>query len=265
MNSSLRIVAVVLGIVVVLLVAAVGIFVWVKFAGLKTELAHNLGKALNAKVEVNSLDLNIWNQEIHAAGISLENERIGASWEKGTIAQAVVHFHFSEVFSPPPHAVERRGFPMERRPAACRPGGRDRGYARLPFLPVRVIVGRLLPRRRQSVTSLTATEGDVTYELALDRKMELRGVSFESSDNGAGLLDDRSPRHHLSPRDRSRPAPTRSPHPGRQGPDHFFQPANAVRHRNPRRGRHHRPRRQARHPSRPEIDQCIARCKCWSA
>jgi hypothetical protein len=180
-RSSLRIVAIVLAIIL-LLVAAIGGFIWIKFAGLKTELAQNLGKALGAKVDVNSLDLSIWKQEIRAAGISLENERIGAPWEKGEIAQAVVHFHFSDLFaSTMPLSVEVSSWSVSLRPV---PAGITDDSSSTPDTTAS---SGTSSHSAVKVTSLTATDGEVTYQLALDRKIELHGVSFESSDNGAGL------------------------------------------------------------------------------
>src|ERR1700690_2773711 len=98
MNRSIR---VVLGILLglVLIAGAAGTFVWWKIAGLKEVLVGDLEKALGAQVQVTSIDLDLWKGELHAAGISLVNQRPSAPWDKGDIAQATVRFHLGDVFA----------------------------------------------------------------------------------------------------------------------------------------------------------------------
>src|SRR5476649_1101134 len=98
MNRSLRVILGILAVVV--LVAGTGAaFVWWKMAGLKVELVSDLEKALGAQVQVASIDLDVWKGELHAAGISLINERPSSPWGKGDISQATVRFHLRDVFA----------------------------------------------------------------------------------------------------------------------------------------------------------------------
>src|SRR5271156_5980132 len=97
-RSSVR---VVLGILAVLLLiaGAGGAFIWWKISGLKEALVGDLEKALGSQVQVTSIDLDVWKGELHAAGVSLVNERPAAPWDKGDISQATVRFHLSDVFA----------------------------------------------------------------------------------------------------------------------------------------------------------------------
>src|SRR5471030_214201 len=86
--------------VFVLIAGAGGVLIWWKIAGLKEALVSDLEKDLGARVQVASMDFDVWKGELHAAGISLSNERASAPWDKGDISQATVRFHLSDVFVP---------------------------------------------------------------------------------------------------------------------------------------------------------------------
>src|SRR5258707_169894 len=86
--------------VAVLAAGAAGAFVWWKISGRKEPLVRDLGNALGAQVQVASLDFDLGKGELHAAGVSLINNRPGAPWEKGDISQVTVRFHLLDVFAP---------------------------------------------------------------------------------------------------------------------------------------------------------------------
>jgi hypothetical protein len=105
---------------IVLIAGAGGAFIWWKISGLKAELLGDVGKALGAQVQVASIDFDLWKGELHAAGITLTNERASAPWDKGDISQAsprgtLFSIRHSarrkrrRVITPPDHQVHRSG------------------------------------------------------------------------------------------------------------------------------------------------------------
>jgi len=178
-RSALR---VVLGILaaLVLLAGAGGALIWWKIAGLKEVLVGDLEKALGAQVQVTSIDLDIWKGELHAAGISLVNERPSAPWDKGDIAQATVRFHLGDVFaSTLPVTVEVSSWNVALhsplRTAETPPGD----------VPAESIPAPA--KGRVQVTQISAQEGSVEIDFSDDRKIAIHGVSFEAANNGAGV------------------------------------------------------------------------------
>jgi hypothetical protein len=179
-RSSVR---VVLGILVVfvLIAGAGGALIWWKLASLKETLVSDLGKALGAKVEVASIDIDIWKGELHAAGISLVNERPSAPWAKGDISQATVRFHLNDLFaSTLPISLEVSSWnvvlhsPLRtaETPASDTPSAEPASAS---------------SKGRLHVTEISAQGGTTEFDFSDDRKVMIHGVAFEATNNGAGV------------------------------------------------------------------------------
>ncbi len=180
-RSTLRVILGIL-VAVILAVAALGAFCWWKMGKLKEELVHGLENAIGAHVEVASLDFDLWKGELHAAGISLTNDRPSAPWEKGSISQATVRFHLTDVLSPTlPLSVDVSSWTVVLTPSAT-PGT-------APTTTASTEPGATSPsgKGRIQVTGLTAHDGSVEIDLANSRQIMLQGVAFQASDNGAGI------------------------------------------------------------------------------
>lgn len=165
-----------LGILVaVLLVAgAGGVVVWLKIAGLKDVLVRDLGTTLGATVAISSLDLDWYNGEIHAAGISLVNQRPDAPWEKGEISQATARFHLLDLFaSTLPLTLEVSSWKVVLHPSASGSSAASPEPAPAP--------GAI------RVTHLSAQTGEVEIHFSDTQQVALHGVAFEASDNGANV------------------------------------------------------------------------------
>lgn len=178
-RSSVRVVLGIL-VVLVLIAGAGGAFIWWKMAGLKEELVSDLEKALGAQVQVASIDFDVWKGELHAAGISLVNQRTSAPWEKGDISQATVRFHLGDVFaSNLPVSVEVSSwnvvFHSPLRTAETPPSADPADSTSAPA------------KSRIQVTQLSAQEGTVEFDFSDDRKVILHGVAFAAANNGAGI------------------------------------------------------------------------------
>jgi hypothetical protein len=181
MSRSVRIV---LGIVVglVLVLGIGGAFVWWKITGLKEQLVKDLQNAIGAQVQIASIDLDLWKGELHAAGISLTNQRASAPWDTGNISQATVRFHLSDVFAPTmPVSVEVTSWNVVLHKPDT---GSDTANS---AAPADVTPPPPPGKGRVQVTELTAQDGSVEIDLAADRKIMIRGVSFQSGDNGGGV------------------------------------------------------------------------------
>jgi len=168
-------------VVFVLIMGAGGAFIWWKIAGLKETLVNDLEKALGARVQVASMDLNVWKGELHAAGISLANERAFAPWDKGEISQATVRFHLSDLLaSSLPVSVEVSSWNVVLHSYA---GASEVPSAAAPPESVPV------PEKKAhiQVTQISAQEGLVEIDFSDNRKILIHGVSFESATNGAGV------------------------------------------------------------------------------
>jgi len=178
-RSALR---VVLGFLVVLVLIAGGggAFIWWKIAGLKERLVVDLGKALGARVEIASIDLDIWKGELHAVGISLANERPSAPWGKGDISQATVRFHLGDVFaSTLPVSVEVSSWNVVLH-SPLRTAETPSSEAPAESSPAP-------SRGRIQVTQLSAVGGSVEIDFSDDRKAVIHDVAFTANDNGAGV------------------------------------------------------------------------------
>jgi hypothetical protein len=166
---------------IVLIAGAGGAFIWWKISGLKAELLGDVGKALGAQVQVASIDFDLWKGELHAAGITLTNERASAPWDKGDISQATLHFHLADAFaSSIPVSVEVSAWNVvlhsPLRTAETPPSDNPAGSSGSSFRPSRI-----------QVTRLSAQEGSVEMDFSDDRKVVLHGVGFNASSNGAGV------------------------------------------------------------------------------
>jgi hypothetical protein len=184
-RSFIRLAAVIFAVLVLAVVSGGG-FLWRKISGLKEELVVQLGKAIGARVEISSLDLDLWNGELHAAGITLTNDRPSAPWDKGDISQATVRFRPLDVFaSTLPVSVEVSSWSVifhsyakggaETSSSAMLDGATEPGQASSSA------------GGRVQVTKLLAQEGSVEIDLSGDRKVQIHGVSFDAENNGAGV------------------------------------------------------------------------------
>jgi hypothetical protein len=174
-----RLLPVVLGLVLFIVVLAAGLagLAWWKLNSLKDHLREGLSRSLGAEVQVDSLDIDPWKSEIHAAGITLTNQRSSSPWETGAIAQATVRYHFSDLFSTPvPISVEITSWNVvlhsPLRTAENPPGATPDDDAGAPGKAHRV-----------QVTHLTAHEGTVEFDFSDDRKVTVNGVNFESTED----------------------------------------------------------------------------------
>lgn len=181
--------------VFVLLAGGAGVFIWLKITALKNTIANDLGAAIGANVEVASLDFDMWHGEIHAAGITLENKRPGAPWEKGSISQVMARFHPLDIFSPqiklnidvsswtlvlcPSPAAGTASSPDNSGTSNTMPGADTSNAASGTASPD--------SPRRLEVTDLTAHAGEVTIELPGNRQLLAHGVAFDASNNSAGV------------------------------------------------------------------------------
>jgi hypothetical protein len=172
------------GILVLLLVlAGVGsALVWLKLASLKKQLAQNLGNALQAQVEVASINFDLWHGEIRAAGITLTNQRPDAPWDQGEISQAVVHFHLHDLLAPTlPLTLQVSSWKLVLHPNRASTGAAaavsESGTA--PAAPAAAPANG-----RVRVTGLSAQEGEVEIDLANGRQILLHGVSFDAAETG---------------------------------------------------------------------------------
>jgi hypothetical protein len=166
--------------VLILLGGAAGAFIWWKIAGLKQTLLGDLETALGASVQVTSMDIDVWNGELHAAGITLVNQQPAAPWDKGDISQVTIRFHPSDVFSATlPITVEVASWNVvlhsPLRTAETPPTDAPADSAPAPS-----------PGRIQ-VTEISAHEGSTEIDFADDRRVLIHGVSFDASNNGAGV------------------------------------------------------------------------------
>ena len=165
----------------VLLVAAIGLFAWIKLASLKSELVAGLGRSLGAEVQVTSLSLDLWKQELRAAGITLTNKRPSAPWDNGEISQAVVHFQWRDLLAPAvPVAIEVDSWKLSLRSDRESEAEADDTASENKNAPPS-------GKSKIQVTQLTAAHGEVQFDLAADRHVFLHGVSFEATDNGGGV------------------------------------------------------------------------------
>jgi hypothetical protein len=180
-RSSVRVIVGIL-LVLFLLAGSGGAFIWWKIAGLKELLVSDLEKVLGAQVQVTSIDLDVWKGELHAAGISLVNQRPSAPWDKADIAQATVRFHLSDVFaSNLPVNVEVSSWNVVLHPPA---GAAETSPTTAPLESESTPAPS---KSRIQVTQISAQDGSVEIDSSDDRKIVIHGVAFESANNGADV------------------------------------------------------------------------------
>ncbi len=164
--------------VVVLLLAGLVGLAWWKVSGLKERLREGLSKSLGADVQVDSLAIDPWKSELHAAGIKLTNQRSSAPWERGEIAQATVHYHFADLLSTPmPITVEITSWNVVLHSPL-------RTAETPPDNSVDDASSETAKRHRIEVTQITAHEGTVEMDFSDDRKVTIRGINFDSTQEG---------------------------------------------------------------------------------
>jgi hypothetical protein len=184
MSRSVR---VILGVVLVLVLLAGGAggLIWWKLSSLKTRLVAGLGKSLGAEVQVESITIDPWKSELHAAGIRLVNQRAAAPWDKGAIAQATVRYHLADVFaSTMPVTVEISSWNVvlhsPLRTAETPPDSPATGDAapsdNAPPKPGWIHVNHLV-----------AQDGSVEVQFSDDRKVSFEGVTFDSTNDGGDV------------------------------------------------------------------------------
>ena len=180
MSRPVRVVLVILG-VLVLLAAAAGLFVWIKIAGLKDRLVTELGKSLDAQVQISSVAFDPWKGEMRVAGISLISQKPSAPWDKAQLSQAVLHFHLADAFSSHiPVTIEASGWNIVFH---SRTGTAEASYtAALPeSIPAEP------PSRKVDVTKIVALDGSAEIDFSPDRKVFFHDVRFNAESNGAGV------------------------------------------------------------------------------
>jgi len=166
--------------ILILIVGGGGALLWWKIARLKEVLVSDLEKSLGAQVQVASIELDPWKGELHAAGISLANERPSAPWSKGDIAQATVRFHWSDLFAASlPISVEVSAWNVALHSPLR--------TAETPSSDLPAESGPAPSKGRVQVTQISATEGTVEMDFSDDRKVVIHGVAFTADDNGAGV------------------------------------------------------------------------------
>ena len=164
------------------LVAAAGSVIWYQAITLKARVAESIGRALGARVEVTSLDIDLWKGELHAAGITLTNERPDAPWDQGEIGQAVAHFHLRDLLSPVvPLRIEVSLWHLALRPAPA--GARGTSTPDEPP-PADATPGA---KRGVEVIELSGTQGEAEIETAPGEKTLFHDVSFDSTSNGGSV------------------------------------------------------------------------------
>lgn len=185
-RTAVRVIAGIL-VAFVLFAGAAGLFVWWKIAGLKDQLVHDLGKAIGAQVQIAAVDLDLWKGELHAAGISLKNDRVSAPWTKGDISQVTARFHLQDVFAATlPLEVEVSSWSLTLHSDTSAPP--DSSAPSLgAHLPEASEPTSPPARHRLQVTHLSAHEGSVEIDLADNKTVVLHGVAFEASDNGTAV------------------------------------------------------------------------------
>jgi len=180
-RSAIRILLIILA-VLILCAAGLGGLFWWKMGKLKEELVTGLENATGARVQVASLDLDLWRGELHAAGITLINDRPSAPWQKGAISQATVRFNLADILSPTlPLSVDVSSWNLVLTPntkstpatAAIAPAatGTPTSASNQP---------------RIQVTQLSAHEGSVEIDLSGGRQINLQGVAFQANESSAG-------------------------------------------------------------------------------
>jgi hypothetical protein len=178
-RSSVRVLLGVVGILV-LIAAATGAFVWWKISGLKERLVSEIGRALNARVQIASIELDPWKGELHVAGISLTNQKASAPWDKADISQATLRFDPHDVFATTlPITVDVSGWNIVFH---SRAGTSEASFT--GALPESIPSDS--PNRVQ-VTKITAEQGTAEIDFSTDRKVFFHEVSFQADDNGAGV------------------------------------------------------------------------------
>lgn len=167
-------------VVVLVVVGGAGGFIWWKLSHLKQTLIANIENSLDAKVDVASIDFDVFKGELHAAGITLSNQNPAAPWDKGDISQVTVHFKLSDVLNPTlPISVEVSDWHIALhsplRTAETPPAETGASSASAPA------------RERIQVTHIAAQSGTAELDFADDRKVIIHGISFDATNGGADV------------------------------------------------------------------------------
>ncbi len=143
-------------------------------------IAEGLSKSLGADVQVASLDIDPFKSELHAAGITLTNQRSSSPWEKGDIAQATVRYHFADLLtSPLKVSVEITTWNVQLhsplRTAETPPNSSALGAPD---------AAGTAEKHRIEVTQITAHEGTVEMDFSDNRKVTVNGSTSTRARTG---------------------------------------------------------------------------------
>jgi hypothetical protein len=173
-------------VVPLVILLAIGGFVAFKIIGLKERLVGQFEAALHATAQIGSLSLDLGQGELLATNIALQNVRPDSPWDNAAIDQAAVHFRFADLFAPTlPLQVEITGWKASlHSPGAVTAGAESvpGGGAMSPAAG-----GTTADQSGASwarVNHITATNGEVTIQLASNQSIALHGVSFHADTPG---------------------------------------------------------------------------------
>ena len=165
-------------VVVLVVVGGAGGFIWWKLSTLKQTLIANIGKSLDATVQVASIDFDVFKGELHAAGITLVNQNPAAPWDKGDISQVTVHFKLSDVLNPAlPISVEVSDWHIALHSPLR--------TAETPPAETGASSTNSAAKGHIQVTHIAAQNGTAELDFADDRKVVIKGISFDAANNGA--------------------------------------------------------------------------------
>ncbi len=170
------------GIFVIVLLLGVGgaAFIWFKIVGLKERVESGLEKALGAKVEIASLNIDAWNERIEASGVSLANQRPDAPWDKGEIGRAVATFKWRDLFgSTIPLHVEVSSWKLALHSSSS-------GWVSSTPQRSTISANSTTSQNAIQVTQISAHDGEAEIDLGGDRKVLIHQISFEANDDGTG-------------------------------------------------------------------------------
>jgi hypothetical protein len=159
------------------IIAAIGGFLAWKILGFKQRLIADLETALHATAQIGSLNLDLGKGELLAAGVTLQNQRPEAPWDKASIDQVAIHFHFADLFSSTmPLQVTITGWKATLHTSAAGAAAPDNPTPPDSSGAVSAEAGPSWVR----VNGIDASDGDVTIHLDATDSVAIHGVKFHS-------------------------------------------------------------------------------------